>query len=122
MLQAMMEACEDRHAARQAERDAAKAAQAPPAPPQPSTPADLQQLVQQAVQQALAAPASGHTAVAADGPPPASPPLAAPQAPSEDEEERWCDLYQVGMKQRHNSTGSWHSHWLADEQRWCKGE
>lgn len=57
MLQDMMEACEDRHAARQAEREAAKAAQAQEPPP--STPAELQQLVQQAVQQALAAQASG---------------------------------------------------------------
>jgi hypothetical protein len=40
MLQAMMDACEDRHAARQAEREAAKAAQAQPLPPQVSTPAE----------------------------------------------------------------------------------
>jgi hypothetical protein len=47
MLQTMMEACEDRHAVRQAEREAAKASQAQPGPLQASTPADLQQLVQQ---------------------------------------------------------------------------
>jgi hypothetical protein len=70
MLQAMMDACEDRHAARQAEREAAKAAQAQPLPPQVSTPADLQQLVQQV-----------RAAAAANGPAPEEQPAPPPQAP-----------------------------------------
>ncbi|MEK7842178.1 MAG: hypothetical protein AAB197_05830, partial [Deltaproteobacteria bacterium] len=64
-LQEVIEACEERAAQRAAAREAAQAAQAQPAPqappaPQPtSAPADLQTLVQQALQQALAAQANG---------------------------------------------------------------
>ena len=67
----------------QAEREAAKAAPVPPRPPAPATPAaalpqgDLQALLQQAVQQALAAHANGQ---APSTPPPAPPSGAQRQA------------------------------------------
>jgi hypothetical protein len=95
-------------------REAACAGQhtVPPAPP-PRPPADLQALIPQAVQEALAAPqppsksqAPGHgTAPAAT--PPASP-------------ADWCPLPQVAMEQRTHATGTWYSHWVACEKRSCK--
>ncbi len=102
----------------QAEREAAKAAPAVPAQP-PATPAtlpqaDLQALVQQAVQQALAA-ANGP----ATPPPPAAPsPSTAQPAPTP---EGWCALHQVQMELRSNERGSWWSHRLADGS-YCKGK
>ena len=105
----------------QAEREAAKAAPVPPPPPAPATPApafpqaDLQALLQQAVQQALAA-ANGQ---APSTPPPAAPsPATAQPTPTP---EGWCALHQVPMERRQNERGSWYSHWLPDEQRHCKG-
>ena len=98
------------------QREAACAGQStvPPSPPF-MPPADLQALIQQAVQEALAAQqppsksqAPGHgTALAAT--PPASP-------------EDWCPLHQVAMEQRSNAKGTWYSHWVASEQRSCKGK
>jgi len=98
------------------QREAACAGQStvPPSPPF-MPPADLQALIQQAVQEALAAQqppsksqAPGHgTALAAT--PPASP-------------EDWCPLHQVAMEQRSNATCTWYSHWVASAQRSCKGK
>jgi hypothetical protein len=103
----------------QAEREAAKAAPVP-LPPAPATPApalpqvDLQALVQQAVQQALAA-ANGQAT-----PPPQAPP-ANGQAQAAPPPEGWCALHQVPMELRSNERGSWWSHRLADGS-YCKGK
>lgn len=35
--------------------------------------------------------------------------------------DKWCKLCRVWMKQRTNAKGSWHSHWLDAEKRWCRG-
>lgn len=111
-LQDIIEACEERAAQRAAAREAAPAAQAQPAPqapptPQPtSAPADLQTLVQQALQQALAAQANG----------------AAPSTPAPDDQQTgFCSLHQVQMEQKHNERGTFYGHWLADEKRHCNG-
>jgi len=111
-LQEVIEACEERAAQRAAAREAAQAAQAQPAPqappaPQPtSAPADLQTLVQQALQQALAAQANG----------------AAPSTPAPDDQQTgFCSLHQVQMEQKHNERGTFYGHWLADEKRHCNG-
>jgi hypothetical protein len=80
-----------------------------PQPLPPTPPADLQALMQQAVHQALAAPqppSVGQTP--ANGTSPASP-------------ADWCPLHQVSMEQRSNAKGAWYSHWVASEQRSCKG-
>ena len=45
-------------------------------------------------------------------------PAATPPASPAD----WCALHQVAMEQRSNATGTWSSHWLASEQRYCKGK
>ena len=86
-----------------------------PQPPCPTPPADLQVLIQQAVQQALAAqqPAStGQTPANVTAP--ATPPPASPAD--------WCPLHQVTMEQRRNAKGTWYSHWVASAQRYCKGK
>ena len=101
------------------QRDAAVAGQAavPPPPPVPpvSPPTDIQALIQQAVQQALAAQA----AASKDQP-------AAPRQPSEApppaSQDGWCTRHQVAMERRSNAKGTWVSHWLADENRWCRGK
>jgi len=111
-LQEVIEACEERAAQRAAAREAAPVAQAQPAPPAPpapqptSAPADLQTLVQQALQQALAAQANG----------------AAPSTPAPDDQQTgFCSLHQVQMEQKHNERGTFYGHWLADEKRHCNG-
>lgn len=80
-------------------------------------PADLEIRIQQAVQQALAAQqttSNDHrTATAHDQTPEATTP-AVPAG--------WCSLHQVQMEQRSNAKGTWYSHWLASEQRYCKGK
>jgi hypothetical protein len=114
-VQDILEACEERAAQRAAEREAAQAAlaaQALPAPPPAGAPADLQTLIQQAVQQALngqapgtppPAPSSTGTAAANGGAP-------------------FCHLHQAALELRSNERGSWWSHWVASEKRYCKGE
>ena len=99
-----------------AEREAAKAAPAPPAPQPTSAPADLQTLIQQAVQQALNGQAPGT-------PPPAAPaPGTAPSGPAPDDQQTgFCSMHQVPMEQKHNARGTFYGHWLADEQRHCNG-
>lgn len=84
-------------------------------PPSTPPPTALQALIQQAVQQALAAqqpPSIGQA------PAPSQAPAATPPASPAD----WCALHQVVMEQRSNATGMWSSHWLASEQRYCKGK
>jgi hypothetical protein len=104
----------------QAEREAAKAAPAlPPAAPATLPQADLQALVQQAVQQALAA-ANGQ----APSTPPPAPPSQSPAlsgATPDDQQTGFCSIHQVQMTLRGESPETWHSHWLEDEQRYCKG-
>ena len=109
----------------QAEREAAKAAPVP-LPPAPATPAaalpqaDLQTLVQQALQQALAAQDNGQA--------PSTLPPAAPSTPQRqakpktgDQATGFCSLHNVGMEHHENERGSWYSHWLPEEERHCKG-
>jgi hypothetical protein len=98
------------------QREATSAGQtAGPQPPSPTPPADLQALIQQAVQQALAAQQPPRIGQA---PAPSQVPAATPQASPAD----WCPLHQVAMEQRSNATGTWSSHWVASEQRYCKGK
>jgi hypothetical protein len=116
-LQEIMEGCEERAARRVAEREAAQA-QAQQAPPAASVPADLQALLQQAVQQALAAHAPTNGPAPATGQPrsaQASAPLSNGTAP-------FCEAHQVPLELRSNERGSWWSHWVASEKRYCKGE
>jgi hypothetical protein len=98
------------------QREVASAGQAagpqlPPATP----PADLQAQIHKAVQQALAAqqPPSTGQASATDTVPTATPPA----SPAD-----WCPLHHVAMEQRSNAKGTWYSHWVASEQRDCKGK
>ena len=104
---------------RRQQRDAAavQAAVPPPSPTVPTVSAvpDMQALIQQAVQQALAAQATASkdqpaaSSQAPDTTPPAS-------------QDGWCARHQVAMERRSNDKGSWCSHWLADENRWCRGK
>ena len=112
-LQEVIEACEERAAQRAAAREAAQAQQAqPPA----DAPADLQALLQQAVQQALAAQANGQ----APGTPPPAPPSTGTAAANGG--APFCHLHQAPLELRSNERGSWWSHWVASEKRYCKGE
>jgi len=98
------------------QRAAAQAAPAAPLPlPAPTpAPADLPALLQQAVQQALAAQANGAA--------PGTPPPAPPSGPAPDDQQTgFCSMHQVQMTLRGESPDTWHSHWLEDEQRYCKG-
>jgi hypothetical protein len=105
----------------QAERDAAKVAPVP-LPPAPATPApalpqgDLQALLQQAVQQALAAQANGQ---APSTPPPVSPSTGTAAATGG---APFCHLHQAPLELRSNERGSWWSHWVASDKRYCKGD
>jgi hypothetical protein len=88
-----------------------------PQPPSATPPVDVQALIQQAVQQALATqqPPSNGQAPATSMAPAATPSASA--APAD-----WCALHQVAMEQRSNAKGTWYSHWLVSEQRYCKGK
>jgi hypothetical protein len=67
------------------------------------------------VQQALAAPQPASTGqTPANGTAPAATPPASPTD--------WCPLHQVAMEQRSNAKGVWYCHWVASEQRYCKGK
>jgi hypothetical protein len=103
-----------------AEREAAKAAPAAPAPQPPGAPADLQALLQQAVQQALAAQANGQ---APGTPAPAAPSNGQRQAKPKtgDQATGFCSLHNVAMEPHENERGSWYSHWLPEDERHCKG-
>jgi hypothetical protein len=96
------------------QREATSAAAASHAP---DTPADLHARIDHAVQQALAAQQAtshGHRTAAAQGQAPEAETPAAPTG--------WGALHQMPMEQRSNTKGTWYSHWLADEQRYCKGK
>jgi len=119
--QAHLEALRQQRAAAKVAPDA-PAPPPVPTPPPASVPADLQALIQQAVQQALAAQ------TAANGQAHGTPPPAAPStgpAPSgaapDDQQTGFCSIHQVQMTLRGESPDTWHSHWLEDEQRYCKG-
>jgi hypothetical protein len=90
----------------------------------PSASADLQVLLQQAVQQALAAQAPSHGTPPATGQAPSAPPPAPPSTATAaaNGAAPVCPLHQVAMEQRSNARGSWWSHWLASETRYCKGK
>jgi SWIM zinc finger len=88
----------------------------PPAvPPASPPPADLQALIQQAVQQALAAQAGASK----DQP---AAPSQAPDTTTLASPDGWCTRHQVVMERRSNAKGTWWSHWLANEERWCRGK
>jgi hypothetical protein len=75
----------------------------------------MQALIQQAVQQALAAQAAAsRDQPAAPGQAPATTPPA--------RQDGWCARHQVAMERRNNAKGTWWSHWFADEERWCRGK
>jgi hypothetical protein len=99
------------------QREAASAGLTAVPQPPATPPVDLQALIQQAVQQALGAqqPPSNGQAPATSMAPAATPSASA--APAD-----WCALHQVAMEQRSNATGTWSSHWVASEQRYCKGK
>jgi hypothetical protein len=96
-----------------------------PTPPATVPQADVQELIRQAVQQALAAqqapsngtpPATGHGSDVQAPPSQGHGPAAANGATP------FCHGHQVAMEQRSNAKGTWWSHWLASEQRYCKGK
>jgi len=111
-------------AALRQQREAATAAPAAPlqapAPtlPPPSVPPDLQALLQQAVQQALAAQAAVNGQ--AHGTPPPAPPSTGTAAANGG--APFCHVHQAPLELRTNDRGSWWSHWVASEKRYCKGE
>jgi hypothetical protein len=88
----------------------------PLAPQAPSAPTDSQALIQQAVQQALAVQAASTATPPATSPAPPSTTTAANGAAPV------CPLHQVAMERRSNARGSWWSHWLASDKRYCKGK
>ncbi len=102
----ILAAFEALHAEREAAKAAAPAALPPTAAPVPALPA----LVQQAVAAALAGSANGHTNGQAPGAP-----------ASDDQQTGFCTLHQAAMDLRENERGAWYSHYLDDEDRYCKG-
>jgi hypothetical protein len=95
-------------------REAASAGPTAVPQPPPTPPADLQALIQQAVEQVLAAQQrSRHGHASANG--------QVSEAEMPTGPEGWCDLHQIAMERRSNARGSWWSHWIASEQRYCKG-
>jgi len=97
-----------------AEREAAKATPAPAAPIQAAPAllpqADLQALIQQAVNQALTAQQPART-VSPNGTAPSTPLPAPPStATAAHGAVPVCPLHQVAMEQRSHARGSWYSH------------
>ena len=110
----------------QAAREAAKAAPAvrvqPPAVPATLPQADLQALVQQAVQQVLTAQGSPNGQAPGTPPPPTPSTGQRPaKAKTGDQATGVCSLHHVAMEHRENERGSWYSHWLPEDERHCKG-
>jgi hypothetical protein len=114
------------------QREAAHAAPAAPVSPAPqalSVPADLQALLQQAVQQALAAHTPSHRTPPANGQAPNTPPPAPPSTGTaaangpalDDQQTGFCSIHQIPMEQKQNARGTFYGHWLAAEQRHCNG-
>jgi hypothetical protein len=79
--------------------------------------------VQQAVQQVLAAQAPGTSTPPTNGQA-ASTTTTAAQSPDTEAHgaTRVCQVHQVPLALRSNTRGSWWSHWVAGEKRYCKGE
>jgi hypothetical protein len=109
-----------------AAREAAKTTPATSAPQVPPT--DLQALIQQAVQQALAAQATSHDTTAGNGtasdtPPPAPPSTLREASTVDDQATGVCSLHQVAMKAHTDPTTGdmWYSHWDDETQRYCRG-
>jgi hypothetical protein len=104
------------------QREAASASSASQAT---DAPADPQVRIDQAVQQALAAQQA-----ASNGTPPANGQAPGAKTPAPQghgtavvhRDAPVCPLHQVAMEQRSNAHGSWYSHWLANEKRYCKGK
>jgi hypothetical protein len=128
-LQEVIEACEERAAQRAAAREA-QAAQAQQAPAAAVPHADLQVLLQQAVQHALAAQGNGQAPSVAPAsgttgqPPGAQPPTTPAQAQAADTPEGYCAMHQVQMYLNSNARGSWYSHLATDDEGqeyFCKG-
>ena len=120
-IQDMLDQARERHAhldALRQQREATQLASDTPASAASQAtgdPADLEARIQQAVQQALAAQhTTSHGIPPANGTGPRTTPATSPAD--------WCPLHQVAMEQRSNAKGTWWSHWLASEQRYCKGK
>ncbi len=111
-LHALLDACDARTAQRAAERDAAKAA----APPAPAAAPDLHALIAQAVEAALAGSLNGHST--ANGQAAGAPAI---MPASDDQASGFCTLHQAAMELRENERGSWYSHYVDEEDRYCKG-
>ncbi len=128
-LQDIIEGYAARSAARQAARQATKAEAATQPPPHaeeaplPSSPAELQQLIQQTLQQVVAAQGSG-PAAAQEQPPTSVPPVAPPQGLPAETPEGYCALHAVHMELRNNASGFWYSHLETDGagDYFCKGK
>jgi hypothetical protein len=109
-LHDLMEACEAR---------AATPAPSQPTPPEPASAAPLQPDMPALLQAALAevlAKAQARTSANGHATAPA------PSAPTPDDQQTgFCSIHQVEMTLRGESPDTWHSHWLEDEQRYCKG-
>jgi hypothetical protein len=108
-VQAILDQARERQAHLDLLRQQRKAASAGPTAgpqPPPTPPADQQALTTQP------SPSTDHTP--ATGTVPAITPPASPAD--------WCSLHQVAMEQRSNAKGTWFSHWVASEQRYCKGK
>jgi hypothetical protein len=123
LLQDILDACEARAARRTAEREAAQAAQAaqaqqaPQVQPPTGAPADLQALLQQVVQQALAVQGQSGSNAPSAAPAPAN--GSAPATPKD-----FCPIHQVQMYLNNNERGSWYSHLATDDEGqeyFCKG-
>ena len=111
--QAQLEALRQQRAAAKVAPDTPAQPPVPTLPPA-SVPADLQALLQQAVQQALAAQANGQAPSNGTAPSGAAP---------DDQQTGVCSMHQAAMT-RHtdpDSGDTWSSHYLEDEQRYCKG-
>jgi hypothetical protein len=112
-LHALLAACEERTAQRTAAKAAAPHAAGHPAP---AAPPDLQALVAQAVAAALAGSANGHSSANGQA---AGAPASMPAA--DDQASGFCTLHQEAMELHENERGAWYSHYLEDEDRYCKG-
>jgi len=114
-VQDILDQARERQALLDTLRQQREAASASSASQARNVPSDLQARIDQAVQLALAA----HQATS-NGTPPANGQASEAKIPAVP--EGWCDLHQAAMERRSNARGSWYSHWLASEKRYCKGK
>ncbi len=117
---------EEEIARRQASQAEPPAPAEPPAQSEPSADAaPLEQMVEDAIQRAMQAWAAAQTHASGMGQAAASPPAEEPPSDADRYNERgdkWCKGHRVWMKLRSNEGGKWHSHWIAAENRWCRGD